>query len=284
MKAKRFIVICCSCMALNILLTLYSFGLNQYTVIDIGLSIVSFGLIVSAVRDRRKLGSLCSCASILLCCTYIFVYVNTRERLTILNFCEYIPLFLFHCLYGFGFNKEKAQVSAVVVASIGVGCQLIINIALNLIMGYRYSFYELIHPFQLVFRFVIYLLIASWRLGEIRKASNKMMKNKTTAILLSVLLGGLGIDRFYLGYIGMGILKLFTAGGFGILYIYDIITICTGSLKPADGFCYEESEKTVSPITTEPVAALEKLAKLHEQGVLSDDEFNQKKKELLSKI
>ena len=41
------------------------------------------------------------------------------------------------------------------------------------------------------------------------------MKSKTTALLLSVLVGGLGIDRFYLGYTGMGILKLLTGGCWG---------------------------------------------------------------------
>ncbi|MBQ8773035.1 MAG: TM2 domain-containing protein, partial [Muribaculaceae bacterium] len=46
-----------------------------------------------------------------------------------------------------------------------------------------------------------------------------IMKSKTTALILSVLVGGLGIDRFYLGYTGMGVLKLLTAGCFGILYI-----------------------------------------------------------------
>ena len=32
------------------------------------------------------------------------------------------------------------------------------------------------------------------------------------------------------------------------------------------------------------IEALEKLAKLHEQGILTDDEFQQKKSELLTKI
>ena len=61
------------------------------------------------------------------------------------------------------------------------------------------------------------------------------MKNKTTAIILSLFLGGLGIDRFYLGYIGLGILKLLTGGVFGIMWLIDLILIISGNLKPKDG-------------------------------------------------
>lgn len=64
------------------------------------------------------------------------------------------------------------------------------------------------------------------------------MKSKTTAALLSFFLGGLGIDRFYLGYTGMGILKLLTGGVFGILWIVDFVRILTGGLKPANGSDY----------------------------------------------
>ena len=45
------------------------------------------------------------------------------------------------------------------------------------------------------------------------------MKNKTTTLIFSILLDGLGIDRFYFGYTGIGILKLLTGGCFGVLYI-----------------------------------------------------------------
>lgn len=118
------------------------------------------------------------------------------------------------------------------------------------------------------------------------------MKNKMTALLLSIFLGGLGIDRFYLGYSGMGVLKLLTAGCFGILYIYDIIMIATGKLCPADGSAYEDETPTSGTNAKSHAAStwesststLERLAKLHEQGILTDDEFNQKKAELLAKL
>lgn len=66
-----------------------------------------------------------------------------------------------------------------------------------------------------------------------------MGNNKVVAIILSLFLGGLGIDRFYLGYIGTGILKLITFGGLGVWALIDLIRIIVGSLKPKDGE-YEE--------------------------------------------
>ena len=60
-------------------------------------------------------------------------------------------------------------------------------------------------------------------------------KKKSTTLIISILLGELGIDRFYLGYTGLGILKLITAGGFGIWWLIDIIKIATGKMKDAKG-------------------------------------------------
>ena len=60
-------------------------------------------------------------------------------------------------------------------------------------------------------------------------------KSKMTALVLSILVGTLGIDRFYLGYTGLGILKLLTVGGVGIWWIVDIVKIANGSMKTADG-------------------------------------------------
>ena len=54
-------------------------------------------------------------------------------------------------------------------------------------------------------------------------------KSWLAALLLSIFLGTLGIDRFYLGKIGTGILKLITFGGFGIWWIIDIILTIAGA-------------------------------------------------------
>lgn len=51
------------------------------------------------------------------------------------------------------------------------------------------------------------------------------MKDPTTLLLVSIFLGTLGVDRFMLGDIGMGILKLLTCGCCGILTIIDWFTI-----------------------------------------------------------
>ena len=50
-------------------------------------------------------------------------------------------------------------------------------------------------------------------------------KDRGTVLILSVLLGTVGVDRFMIGDVGMGMLKLFTFGLCGILWLVDIFTI-----------------------------------------------------------
>jgi TM2 domain-containing membrane protein YozV len=66
-------------------------------------------------------------------------------------------------------------------------------------------------------------------------AQNLSPKSWLAALLLSIFLGELGIDRFYLGKIGTGILKLITFGGFGIWWIIDIILLIAGAATDKQG-------------------------------------------------
>ena len=60
-------------------------------------------------------------------------------------------------------------------------------------------------------------------------------KDWLTTLLISFFLGQLGIDRFYLGYSALGVLKLITCGGCGVWWLIDLILIATGSLTDVDG-------------------------------------------------
>lgn len=55
--------------------------------------------------------------------------------------------------------------------------------------------------------------------------SSVELKDPTTMLLISFFVGELGVDRFMMGDMGMGILKLLTAGLCGILWLVDVIGI-----------------------------------------------------------
>lgn len=54
-------------------------------------------------------------------------------------------------------------------------------------------------------------------------------------ILLCLLLGFMGVHRFYAGKIGTGVLMLLTFGGFGIWSFIDLIMIICGKFEDSEG-------------------------------------------------
>lgn len=70
-----------------------------------------------------------------------------------------------------------------------------------------------------------------------RSKSKKIMKktvytdvrevNWVLCLIFSIVFGWMGVDRFIMGKVGTGLLKLFTFGGLGVWWIVDIILIAT---------------------------------------------------------
>ena len=69
----------------------------------------------------------------------------------------------------------------------------------------------------------------------------QVMQQKTSdkdwliTLVLAIVVGTIGIDRFYTGSILLGVLKLLTVGGLGIWWIIDLILLVTGNYKDGDG-------------------------------------------------
>lgn len=79
--------------------------------------------------------------------------------------------------------------------------------------------------------------------GQPRVIANEGNKSFLVAFLLSVFLGFLGVDRFYLGKIGTGILKLLTLGGLGIWALIDQIFLLANHTKAKDGSALKDYDK-----------------------------------------
>ena len=112
------------------------------------------------------------------------------------------------------------------------------------------------------------------------------MKNKTTAGLLALFLGGLGVHQFYLGNGGKGALYLFFCftGIPLIISIFDGISLLTMSdevfnLKYNRGYDYTvrnfETKNNLS------LKDLEKAKKMRDEGIITEEEFQKIKQKVL---
>lgn len=78
---------------------------------------------------------------------------------------------------------------------------------------------------------------------SLRRERGLSNRNWNTALLLSILLGIFGADRFYVGRTGLGILKLLTFGGYFVWWVVDVIFLLQGRMKDDLGKLVRRPEK-----------------------------------------
>lgn len=59
------------------------------------------------------------------------------------------------------------------------------------------------------------------------KSSGGKKVNWVLCLVMSIIFGAFGVDRFIMGKVGTGLLKLFTLGGLGLWWLIDVILIAT---------------------------------------------------------
>ena len=57
------------------------------------------------------------------------------------------------------------------------------------------------------------------------------LKDPTISLIISVVVGAYGVDRFYIGDVGLGVAKLLTCGGAGVWWLVDLFLIMDATKK-----------------------------------------------------
>ena len=108
-------------------------------------------------------------------------------------------------------------------------------------------------------------------------------KDWLTTLLLCLFTGGIGGHNFYVGKTGKGVLYIFTAGCFGIGVIIDLINIITGKFTDVYGNVITNTPPQRREYSTVGQAdELKKYKELLDDGVITQEEFDAKKKQLLN--
>jgi TM2 domain-containing membrane protein YozV len=106
------------------------------------------------------------------------------------------------------------------------------------------------------------------------------MKSRITAAILALLLGGIGVHRFYLGQTGLGVLYLLFFWTFipAIVAFIDFVIWIT---MTDDKFNEKYNAGISLPASTSSANTIEKLYDLKEKGIITDAEFQDQKGRLL---
>jgi len=113
------------------------------------------------------------------------------------------------------------------------------------------------------------------------------MKSKATAILLAFFLGGIGGHKFYLGQTGMGVLYLLFCWTFipSLVALFEFIGLILMSEedfnRKFNGVAVVEGQKES---VKDSAAALGELKKLYDSGVITAEEYEEKRRKLLDSI
>ena len=152
----------------------------------------------------------------------------------------------------------------------------IIRIITWIISGYYfYYFYGCLMPLVIGMGILRDVPPEMFKKKQVQEGDHTLStKSKQTALIFSIFTGVLGVDRFYLGYTALGVLKLLTVGGAGIWALIDFIRIGVDSLRPADGspWVEETRDENIRSIAANMQAIAERLEKLQVQNVPAEAE------------
>lgn len=109
------------------------------------------------------------------------------------------------------------------------------------------------------------------------------MKDKTTAAILALILGGLGVHKFYLGQYGMGFLYLLFCWTFvpAIIALVEFIQFLS---MTDEAFNAKYNNGPIAAPAPSGRNVAEEIGKLHElkqSGALTEEEFSAQKAALL---
>lgn len=112
----------------------------------------------------------------------------------------------------------------------------------------------------------------------------KPPKDFVVAWLLALFLGAFGVDRFYRGFIGLGLLKLLTCGGAGIWALVDLLIIIFTGGRDSTGqqLAGFEKNKKIAWIVTPIVLVLGLIFSAVNSATTAEPEASQEREETVA--